>query len=90
MSETTFAALGCNEALLAALAKRGFETPMPVQAQTFQPGLEGRDLLVQSRTGSGKTLAFGLPLLHRLTVKSTPRPSSSRPRGNWPSRWVPK
>ena len=63
----TFAALGCSEALLAALAKRGFETPMPVQAQTIQPGLEGRDLLVQSRTGSGKTLAFGLPLLQRLT-----------------------
>jgi ATP-dependent RNA helicase DeaD len=52
---------------LAALAKRGFETPMPVQAQTIRPGLEGRDLLVQSRTGSGKTLAFGLPLLQRLS-----------------------
>ena len=66
MNDLTFAALGCSEALLAALAKRGFETPMAVQAQTFKPGLEGRDLLVQSRTGSGKTLAFGLPLLHRL------------------------
>ena len=63
----TFAALGCSEALLAALAKRGFETPMPVQEQTIRPGLEGRDLLVQSRTGSGKTLAFGLPLLQRLS-----------------------
>jgi ATP-dependent RNA helicase DeaD len=63
----TFAALGCSEALLAALAKRGFETPMPVQAQTIKPGLEGRDLLVQSRTGSGKTLAYGLPLLQRLS-----------------------
>ena len=67
MSDTTFAALGCSEALLAALAKRGFETPMPVQAQTIKLGLEGRDLLVQSRTGSGKTLAFGLPLLQRLS-----------------------
>jgi ATP-dependent RNA helicase DeaD len=64
---TTFAALGCNELLLAALDKRGFTTPTPVQAQCFAPGLEGRDLLVQSRTGSGKTLAFGLPLLHRLS-----------------------
>ena len=73
MSDTTFAALGCSEALLAALAKRGFETPMPVQAQTFRPGLEGRDLLVQSRTGSGKTLAFGLPLLHRLTDERHPQ-----------------
>lgn len=73
MSETTFAALGCSEALLAALAKRGFESPMPVQEQTFRPGLEGRDLLVQSRTGSGKTLAFGLPLLHRLSEERHPQ-----------------
>jgi len=67
VSESTFAALGCSEALLAALTKRGFETPMPVQAATLKAGLEGRDLLVQSRTGSGKTLAYGLPLLHRLS-----------------------
>ena len=67
MNDLTFAALGCSEALLAALAKRGFETPMAVQAQTIRPGIEGRDLLVQSRTGSGKTLAYGLPLLQRLS-----------------------
>jgi ATP-dependent RNA helicase DeaD len=73
LSETTFAALGCSEALLAALSKRGFETPMPVQEATFKAGLEGRDLLVQSRTGSGKTLAFGLPLLHRLSDAKHPQ-----------------
>jgi ATP-dependent RNA helicase DeaD len=73
VSDMTFAALGCSEALLAALARRGFETPMPVQAQTIRPGLEGRDLLVQSRTGSGKTLAFGLPLLQRLSDERHPQ-----------------
>jgi ATP-dependent RNA helicase DeaD len=62
----TFAALGCSEPFLSALSRRGFTTPTLVQAESFQPGLEGRDLLVQSRTGSGKTLAFGLPLMHRL------------------------
>jgi len=70
---TTFAALGCREPFLAALEKRGFTTPTPVQAACFTPGLEGRDLLVQSRTGSGKTLAFGLPLLHRLTEDRHPQ-----------------
>jgi ATP-dependent RNA helicase DeaD len=69
----TFAALGCTEPFLSALARRGFTTPTPVQAETFQPGLAGRDLLVQSRTGSGKTLAFGLPLLHRLTGDKQPQ-----------------
>lgn len=70
---TTFAALGCREPFLAALEKRGFTTPTGVQAACFTPGLEGRDLLVQSRTGSGKTLAFGLPLLHRLTEDRHPQ-----------------
>jgi ATP-dependent RNA helicase DeaD len=68
LSFDTFAALGCSEPFLSALARRGFTTPTPVQAETFQPGLEGRNLLVQSCTGSGKTLAFGLPLLHRLAA----------------------
>jgi ATP-dependent RNA helicase DeaD len=44
-----------------------------VQQESFAPGLEGRDLLVQSRTGSGKTLAFGLPLLHRLKDERKPQ-----------------
>ncbi len=67
MTDLTFAALGCAEPFVEALEKRGFTSPTPVQAECFKPGLEGRDLLVQSRTGSGKTLAFGLPIMHRLT-----------------------
>ena len=73
LDTTTFAALGCSEPFLTALEKRGFTTPTPVQAACFQAGLEGRDLLVQSRTGSGKTLAFGLPLLHRFTADKHPQ-----------------
>jgi ATP-dependent RNA helicase DeaD len=68
MTPTTFAELGCAEPFLAALDRRGYHTPTPVQAECFAAGLEGRDLLVQSRTGSGKTLAFGLPLMQRLTA----------------------
>lgn len=73
LDTTTFAALGCSEPFLAALDRRGFTTPTGVQEACFQPGVEGRDLLVQSRTGSGKTLAFGLPLLHRLTADKHPQ-----------------
>ena len=36
---------------------------MPVQSQTLQPLLAGRDLLVLVRTGSGKTGAFVMPAL---------------------------
>ena len=73
MAFDTFAALGCSEPVLSALTRRGFTSPTPVQAESFQPGLEGRDLLVQSRTGSGKTLAFGLPLMHRLQEQKRPQ-----------------
>ena len=69
----TFAALGCGEPFLTALDERGFDTPTPVQAECFKPGMEGRDLMVQSRTGSGKTLAFGLPLMHRLEKGRQPQ-----------------
>jgi len=41
--------------------------------ESFKPGLDGIDLLVQSRTGSGKTLAFGLPIMHRLTENKHPQ-----------------
>jgi len=73
VTATTFADLGCTEPFLAALTRRGFVTPTPVQAECFKPGIDGRDLLVQSRTGSGKTLAFGLPILHRLTPEKHPQ-----------------
>jgi len=72
-ASTTFAGLGLAPSLLASLAARGYEAPLPVQAAAIPPGLEGRDLLVQSRTGSGKTLAFGLPLLQRLTEAAHPQ-----------------
>ncbi len=73
MNPPSFPDLGCAEPFLSALERRGYTHPTPVQAQCFQAGLEGRDLLVQSRTGSGKTLAFGLPMLHRLTGDRNPQ-----------------
>ena len=73
MDTSTFAGLGCAEPFLTALDQRGYHTPTPVQAECFEPGLQGRDLLVQSRTGSGKTLAFGLPLMHRLSEVPQPQ-----------------
>ncbi|MDR2561351.1 MAG: DEAD/DEAH box helicase [Holophagales bacterium] len=73
MENSTFESLGCDAPYLVALENRGFTSPTPVQSECFAPGLEGRDLLVQSRTGSGKTLAFGLPLMHRLKEDRHPQ-----------------
>jgi ATP-dependent RNA helicase RhlE len=53
------------------LSRNGFTTPTPIQAQTIEPALAGRDLVATAQTGTGKTLAFVLPMLQQLT--SEPR-----------------
>src|SRR5689334_22458178 len=48
------------------LSRNGFTTPTPIQAQTFEPAMAGRDLVATAQTGTGKTLAFVLPMLQQL------------------------
>ena len=55
-----------SPALRRAIAERGYLHPTQVQATTFEPIRQGRDLIVRSKTGTGKTAAFGIPLLERL------------------------
>ena len=50
-----------------ALAGLGYEEPTPIQRETIEPLLAGRDLLGQAATGTGKTAAFALPILQMLT-----------------------
>src|SRR5688572_22119026 len=52
----------------AGLKALGYELATPVQAATFGPAMEARDLMVQSKTGTGKTTAFGLPLIERVMI----------------------
>lgn len=67
---TTFADLGVSKAVSNALAKRGIESPFPVQKMVIEDVLDGNDVLVQSPTGSGKTLAFGVPLVDMIEADS--------------------
>jgi ATP-dependent RNA helicase DeaD len=62
----TFAELGIHKDILATLAEMGWETPTPVQRDSYPLAIAGRDIIVQSRTGTGKTGAFGLPLVDGL------------------------
>ena len=49
----------------------GYETPTPIQSQTIELAMAGRDLIGLAQTGTGKTAAFALPIIHRLlTVKA--------------------
>ena len=72
---TTFADLGVSNAVAKALAKRGIESPFPVQQLVIEDVLAGHDVLVQSPTGSGKTLAFGVPMVDRIAADAR-RPAS--------------
>lgn len=62
----TFAELGLDSRLVAALAARGVTEPFAIQARALPDALAGRDVLGRAETGSGKTLAFGLPMLSRI------------------------
>jgi ATP-dependent RNA helicase DeaD len=65
----SFSELGIAPAILKAIQEAGYETPSPIQAQSIEPLIAGRDLLGQAQTGTGKTAAFSLPLLSRLDTK---------------------
>lgn len=61
----TFKELNLKSDILKAIEELGFESPMPVQAQTIPFVLEKEsDLVALAQTGTGKTAAFGLPILN--------------------------
>jgi ATP-dependent RNA helicase RhlE len=75
----SFAGFGLNPTLLAALARAGFDSPTPIQAQSIAPQMAGRDILGVAQTGTGKTAAFGLPILHQiLAMPGRPSPKACR------------
>lgn len=68
----TFQQMGLAPEILRAIGEKGFEEPMPVQAQVIPALLQGdRDLVALAQTGTGKTAAFGLPLIQRIDTTVT-------------------
>ncbi|KAI0029067.1 P-loop containing nucleoside triphosphate hydrolase protein [Vararia minispora EC-137] len=72
----SFDALPIPEALRSAFTS--FSKPTPVQACTWPPMLDGRDVVGIAETGSGKTLAFGIPALARLLSSPAPPATKSK------------
>ena len=55
-----------SKEVCAQLETKGITSLYSIQAQCFQPILDGKDLVGRARTGCGKTLAFVLPIVEHL------------------------
>lgn len=66
-SEIGFADLGLDDATLAAVEKKGFKVPSPIQVLAIPRLLNGdANIIARARTGTGKTAAFGLPIIQKV------------------------
>jgi ATP-dependent RNA helicase RhlE len=72
--EAGFTRFGLQSSLERGIAGLGFVEPRPIQAQTIEAALAGRDVLGLAQTGTGKTAAFALPILERLLTTKKPGP----------------
>jgi superfamily II DNA/RNA helicase len=70
----TFADLGVEAKLCAALAEAGIDAPFEIQRLTIADALAGRDVCGKAKTGSGKTLAFGVPVLQTVNRAESKHP----------------
>ena len=67
----SFEDLGLDSITLAAVAKKGFVSPSPIQVLAIPRLLNGEaNVIARARTGTGKTAAFGLPIVQRLRTES--------------------
>ena len=74
-----FENLDVSEQSRARLAALKLETLSLIQRKTFQPIMEGRDIIAKAPTGTGKTLAYSLPVVERLLAMPTSARTSARP-----------
>ena len=71
VAQYKFSDFPISDIIKANLAKKGYETPSPIQDQSIMAALEGKDVLGMASTGTGKTAAFAIPLLHQLIEDPT-------------------
>ncbi|MCH8853155.1 MAG: DEAD/DEAH box helicase, partial [Planctomycetes bacterium] len=76
-----FEDLRLEKPLLDAVHSAGYETPTPIQAKAIPLILDGRDVLACAQTGTGKTAAFALPILQRLSARTSSQYKNGRRSG---------
>ncbi|MDP3353969.1 MAG: DEAD/DEAH box helicase [Flavobacteriaceae bacterium] len=63
-----------NKPLHQAIDELGFDTPTPIQVESFPIILSGKDVVGIAQTGTGKTLAYMLPILQELKFSKQVNP----------------
>ncbi|MBE9139378.1 DEAD/DEAH box helicase [Nodosilinea sp. LEGE 07088] len=66
-----FQQLGLAAGLLRAVSDQGYIEPTPIQQKAIPAILDGQDMLASAQTGTGKTAGFTLPMLQRLSTRSS-------------------
>ncbi len=68
---SSFEDFGLNAKLVAAVKKRGFENPTPIQEKVIPQLLSSeKDIIGLAQTGTGKTAAFGLPIIDKIDAEA--------------------
>jgi len=68
---SAFKNLGVHKEYIKAIKELGINNPTEIQEATIPVLLNSKiDLIGLAQTGTGKTAAFGLPILHKIDVKS--------------------
>ncbi|MDQ1283924.1 MAG: ATP-dependent helicase DeaD [Patescibacteria group bacterium] len=62
----SFSELKIHPSLKAAIERRGYVTPTPIQDAAIPEVLAGRDVIGLANTGTGKTAAFLVPLIQKI------------------------
>jgi len=70
----TFHDLKLSKQLVYAMDDLGFETPTPIQSETYPVICSGKDVVGVAQTGTGKTLAYMLPILQNLKYSEQKSP----------------
>eukprot|EP00178_Gracilaria_changii_P004040 TRINITY_DN161_c0_g1_i1.p1 TRINITY_DN161_c0_g1~~TRINITY_DN161_c0_g1_i1.p1 ORF type:complete len:575 (+),score=107.19 TRINITY_DN161_c0_g1_i1:2773-4497(+) len=66
---TTFEEASFPDYVLEQISSCGFESPTPIQAQSWPVALAGRDVIGIAQTGSGKTCAYILPAIVHINAQ---------------------
>ncbi|WP_342753049.1 DEAD/DEAH box helicase [Shouchella clausii] len=61
-----FEQFGLDASVVQAVTNIGFTEATPIQQETIELVLAGKDVIGQAQTGTGKTGAFGIPLVNRI------------------------